>query len=431
MLPSLAFDLTRCLYAPPDPGPRGIDRVDMQFARYCLSDWKGESYAILPTPWGTRALDRKLGQKIADVVEAQWDSTSSAAGDTNFALLREAIMARRGGVIAHGVGRGHLTIIEKHIELVRKVGFHIGHSARRHIPKGTIYFNVGHFGLTLNRMVNWLERRPDVRMAVMLHDAIPITHPELVTRSGQRLYRRMIANACRHAGGFLTTTQAARNAVLHALSEQGYQQSNVYAAQLAVDDVFIRNEAPDMQLRAQPYFVFCSAIEQRKNLSIVLEAWEQRVALGGQAPMLVIVGRRTDKSDEILRPLNENASLRKCVIEVERLSNAGLATLFRNARALLSPSWYEGFGLPVAEALSSGTPVIASDIEAHREVGGPFPTYVSPDNCNGWVHAVVQHEVDSEMRRLSLRVGYKPRNWRTYFEEMTSFIEDLSRPASS
>ncbi len=99
-----------------------------------------------------------------------------------------------------------------------------------------------------------------------------------------------------------------------------------------------------------------------------------------------------------------------------------------HARALLMPSLAEGFGLPIIEALALGTPVLASDLPAHREAGGPFPTYLDPQDSGGWAEAITALATDdaaqeAARRRLS---DYRPFTQADYFRRVRAFLSDLA-----
>lgn len=266
-------------------------------------------------------------------------------------------------------------------------------------------------------------------MVAFLHDAIPITHPELVTPRGRKLFGGFLANACRYASAFITTTETARQDVEQALAGFGRVNPKIWAVPLGVADEFTLEGQPDPELQAAPYFIACSPLEVRKNQMVLLDVWKRMIADGrGDVPTLVLVGKKVGNyGQEIIQRLEGDETMRGRVIQVDRLSNAGLVSLMRNARALLAPSAYEGFGLPLAEALSVGTPVIASDIPSHREVGGKFATYVDPGDCAAWMSAISQHERDWRTRRAALLANYKPRRWRQYFTDLQPFLDDLAR----
>jgi glycosyltransferase involved in cell wall biosynthesis len=101
-----------------------------------------------------------------------------------------------------------------------------------------------------------------------------------------------------------------------------------------------------------------------------------------------------------------------------------------DAMAVVSPSSIEGFGLPIAESLATGTPVIASDIAAHREVGGDFAIFADPIDGRAWLAAIeAMMEARSEARseRLAKIAGYKPLSWQAHVEAARVLMERSAR----
>jgi glycosyltransferase involved in cell wall biosynthesis len=146
-------------------------------------------------------------------------------------------------------------------------------------------------------------------------------------------------------------------------------------------------DPPDPGLAAQNYFVTAGAIEPRKNHLLLLRVWRDLIErLGTAAPKLVIVGSPAQGAGAVLEAI---APLASHVVQASGLSTQGLRRLIRSSRALLMPSWAEGFGLPVQEALALGRPVIASDIPAHREIGAGLPLFLPPDRDDLWLEAIL------------------------------------------
>jgi glycosyltransferase involved in cell wall biosynthesis len=112
------------------------------------------------------------------------------------------------------------------------------------------------------------------------------------------------------------------------------------------------------------------------------------------------------------------------VIEIGGLSTPGLRRLLSNACALLMPSFAEGFGLPIIEALALGTPVIASDLPAHREAGGESVTYLSPIDGLGWLAAIKAH-VKDRARYRARAANCRIRTWPEYLNKLESFLEEV------
>lgn len=96
-------------------------------------------------------------------------------------------------------------------------------------------------------------------------------------------------------------------------------------------------------------------------------------------------------------------------------------------RALLMPTLAEGFGLPIAEALQRGTPVIASDLPALRETGQNIPTCVNPGDANGWARAIIDFVGDGaeRQRQLATMASFRPSNWSDHFSRVENWMDHL------
>ena len=120
--------------------------------------------------------------------------------------------------------------------------------------------------------------------------------------------------------------------------------------------------------------------------------------------------------------------MRGSVRHVSGLSRLAMRKLVANACALLMPSFAEGYGLPVIEALTLGVPTIASDIAIFRETGGKSALFISPIDGLGWKRAIEDFaRPDSAVRLKALRLAraFKPPVEKTYFDQIETFLANL------
>jgi glycosyltransferase involved in cell wall biosynthesis len=231
----------------------------------------------------------------------------------------------------------------------------------------------------------------------------------------------------RYAVGLITTTDVARDAVLDTL-EHNHKSLNVHSAHLPTAPVFLEPDGHDHILGSQEYFLVCGAIEPRKNHLMLLNVWQHLVQVrGAAAPRLVIAGSPAYRGRSILRQFEQCRVLSHSVVAISGLSSPGLRRLIAHARAMLTPSLAEGFGLPLAEALAVGTPVLASDLPAHREVGGHHPVYLDPRDEAGWFASISRMMDDptytAELRRCV--ANFQPVTAERYFANVQAFLEDI------
>jgi glycosyltransferase involved in cell wall biosynthesis len=428
MATPIAYDTVRLLLGSLAATPRGIDRVDLRYARYFFETWPGDCVGTLPTPWGVRWYDRQRVLQGLDRLEQLWLETLRSDEDHVLGRIKGRLSGKHEPRNQKsGEDRRHvLGSASRLLNVLSLKDFSFGASVVRSVPKNAIYVNVGQVGLAIPRIISWLRRRPDVKPVFMLHDVIPLERPELVSSKDYRRHGTIVDRTARYASGLISSTNAARDAVLNALSLRGRSDIPVEAVPLPVAPVFLANDGPDRELDEHDYFVVCGTIEPRKNHLLLLNVWRELVRRRGErAPKLVIVGSPGWGAEPVLRMLRQARLLHGRVIFARGLSSPALRRLVAHARALLMPSFAEGFGLPVIEALAVGTPVIASDLPAHREIAGDLAIYRDPTDGPGWLAAICMFvDGNGEAAEMRRRVGaYKPGTWGQYFLRIERFLK--------
>jgi glycosyltransferase involved in cell wall biosynthesis len=216
-----------------------------------------------------------------------------------------------------------------------------------------------------------------------VHDAIPLTQPDLTPIDAVR-HRRLLERIVNRADRIVTVSCMARDEIVTAL---GCDPTLVVNCGQAVS---CANPAPVLPPGLSPggYYLFCGTIEPRKNLLSLAEAHLQ----SRPTRPLVICGPLGWRGRDIQRRLERMPNVRL----MPYLDRAMLLGLIASARALLFPSLAEGFGLPVAEAMTLGTPVLTSAGGALEEVAGGAAQLVDPRDTGEMARRIV--ELDSSDR---------------------------------
>jgi len=266
-------------------------------------------------------------------------------------------------------------------------------------------------------------RAKGVRFVPLLHDMIPVSHPEYSPASGKRRHLARIDTVSRLADGALVVSAASRDAVAGHLAGQGMRCPPLAVVHPGLDLPEHLGPAPSAQ---GPYFVILSTIAPRKNHLLMLQIWRE-LAPRADAPRLLIIGRRGWENDSAFRLLDRGDFAGR-VEELGRLPDAETAAVLRGATALLFPSLEEGFGIPLAEALAMGVPAIASDIPVFREVGGEVPEFRHPLDGPGWRDAILAMAVPGSPMRAAqldrLAKWHAPR-WDAHFATVEGFLDKV------
>jgi len=236
-------------------------------------------------------------------------------------------------------------------------------------------------------------------IVVTMHDVAPLAVPDPRSRALFRnwLWRRRYADTARHATLIIADSAFTATEITAHL---GVAPERIRVVHLAADDAPIPppgGEAAVLErLGVSPPFVLTvGAADHRKNIAMA-EAAVGRAVAHGTHITLVQAGPRKRSARTTAAPWNRRLGF---------VSADDLATLYRTATALVVPSRYEGFGLPVLEAMRFGTPVVASRVASLPEVGGDAVAWFAPDDLNTLVAHIVRLAADDAERARMTAAG--------------------------
>lgn len=229
---------------------------------------------------------------------------------------------------------------------------------------------------------------------------VPTVHDLAFLRLPHTVQKETLDNLHRHLPGTLfaaDTLIAVSSATASDLQQlAGVARRRVHVVHEGVDEGFTP-EGPRAAGLPERYLLFVSTLEPRKNVEGMLSGFAEAVARG-YTGQLVLVGRWGWNTGQIQRALAANP-VRHRILHLDNLDRPGLQAALRGAEALLFPSWLEGFGLPVVEAMASGTPVILANTSSLPEVGGDAALYVNPAEPGEMADAILRLASDPELRR--------------------------------
>src|SRR5262249_31593077 len=234
----IAFDLTRLFIGPITTTPRGIDRVDLGYARHFFEQWNGDCVGVLPTPWGIRWFNRDRSMNVIKFIENFWGETHEAHTDPAYAWVKARLRGERPSVPLKKKQPAPARLLFGFINFARQYGLAFGQPISS-LPRGTVYLNTGQITLAAPPLLTWLGSRTDVRPVFMLHDAIPIEYPEYCSPRSSRSHRQMLASTARYAKGLIVTTDAAGESIRRELPRIDRTELAVIVAQLPVPLPFL------------------------------------------------------------------------------------------------------------------------------------------------------------------------------------------------
>ena len=409
--------------------PAGVDRVDASFAAHFLSAEVPNRKAVLFTPLGPRAVRIAEARRIFEGVQIHWRETQRPEEDGAFARVRDALL----GLPPSQPRRPQKAAISQRFSEALRVGaraalLHAG--AWRQIATigaNAIYLNVSQYPLSRPSYFRWLHERPDVKSVFMIHDLLPIEYPEFFRPDSVERHARRLKVFAEIAAGAIVSTTAVAEALLAYIQRLGRKTLPLLIRPLPVSPTFHGPREHDEGLAAQPYFIICGTIEPRKNHLLLLNVWRELARYCGSAtPKLIVAGARGWENENIVDMLERCPAIRDHVIEASGLSTPSLKRLIDNARAVLMPSFAEGYGLPVAEALAAGTPVLASDLPSLRVMAGSAITWLDPVDGLGWLAAIRRlSEEPAHWTRFRRDQPFEAFSSKAYFQQIEAFLSTI------
>jgi glycosyltransferase involved in cell wall biosynthesis len=391
--PRIALDLSRLLARAGRSAPTGIDRVELAYARHFIARGDAGLVFLARTPLG--GLAPLPAQGAADFVAALDANWRGATTGSSLAM----ILAAQKLFVSAALGRSWID------------------------DRDAVYLLVSHQHLDRPGPIARLKRRKGAHFVPFVHDLIPLRFPEFARPGHAERHRRRIETVARFADAVIVNSEATGADLEPAL---GDRTPPIIVAPLGIDPPPVSEPSSKVN---RPYFICVGTIEPRKNHLLLLNLWRRLAAEHGKnAPRLVLVGRRGWENENVIDLLQRSPPIRRLVDERGALADRAMIELLASARALLMPSFAEGYGLPVAEALNAGTPVLCSDLASLREVGQQVPEYLDPLDGPAWQRAIIDYsQPDSPRRRAQLGrlASWRAPSWDSHFAIVDELIERI------
>jgi len=257
---------------------------------------------------------------------------------------------------------------------------------------------------------------PHIRKVLTVHDVVWKRFPETMKRGGRFIEALLMPLSLRIADCVVTDSQFTRSEVLTFFPGVKSKIDVIYLASSLQN-----NGATGPSPITSPYFLFVGSNEPRKNLERMLLAYVQYRKLSPHPSDLVIAGSFQWGDFSVIDFIRTN-DLQTCVHLIQHVDDGVLSALYAHAQALVLVSLYEGFGLPLVEAMQWGIPLIASNTSSVAEIAGDAGLLVDPDDTDAIAQAFKRMTEDDTMR---MELAHKSRARGLQFSwEQTGFRND-------
>jgi glycosyltransferase involved in cell wall biosynthesis len=249
-------------------------------------------------------------------------------------------------------------------------------------------------------------KKANIASVVTIHDLIFYRYPQYYPWLDRKIYEYKVQYACKHADQIIAISEQTKRDLINFLDVDNskiqvvYQncnpQFNIHASVNEKDRIKNLYQLPD------EYLLNVGTIETRKNALLIVKALKELDSF----IHLVIIGKDTPYSQSIKDYVEANG-LKNRVHFLKNVSFKDLPGIYQEAKIFIYPSEFEGFGIPIVEALSSGVPVIAATGSCLEEAGGPGSIYVDPKNSVELAKQIQFVLSNKEQREKMILAGYE------------------------
>jgi glycosyltransferase involved in cell wall biosynthesis len=273
-----------------------------------------------------------------------------------------------------------------------------------------------------------LKRRFGTRFVMTVHDLIPIYARDTCDQDTARVFEEFMRRALRHADHLLSVSENTAKDLRRYTRTLQIAEPPITVTRNGssfAEFLPIKMSAGELGQADLPerFVLFVATIEGRKNHQLMLDIWRRMIADGDDPPHLVCVGRLGWKSSAFISTLVETHYLGGKVLLLRDICDADLRLLYNRCLFTVCPTLYEGWGLPVGEALALGRICVSSDRASIPEVAGEFGVYIDIDDFEQSLKVVrdlIANAATRNKLEAKIRHGYVPITWREVAEKVVA-----------
>jgi glycosyltransferase involved in cell wall biosynthesis len=278
----------------------------------------------------------------------------------------------------------------------------------------------------------YLRTRENIKIVTCCYDLIPVLYPQYCVGEVAALFTSYFLDVAEGSDLVLCISRQTQKDLLEMLDRTGGRRVKTQVFYLGsnlpsnVGGVSTEVEG----LITKPFILYVSSIERRKNHEVLYRAYHLLCKEGkrDQLPILVFVGMQGWGVGDLLKDIELDPMVKGLIVQLNHVNDAELLKLYETAMFCVYPSLYEGWGLPVAEALSFGKVVLSSNKASLPEVGGDLVAYLEPWDTSGWAEAIIRTATNEESRKQMeavIRERHVSRKWSDSARDVYTGIGEL------
>ena len=304
------------------------------------------------------------------------------------------------------------------------------------IEEGSVFFDIDSvWNSRLRRSeICPIMKANGVKLAVFVHDIIPVTHPQFCHSNTMYFFMNYIGAYIQYADIIVTSTQSTLDEINKLSDQLHLERKPGFVTSLGADFKMEKKQKQNgvsseikKIVKNRKYILLVGTIEPRKNHKVVLDAFDAKLFEKGLS--LIFAGRIGWNIQEFEERMKNHPMKDKQFFHISNASDDEIDYLYKNAYMMAFPTYTEGFGLPLIEALERKTPVIACNCPVLREIGQKYCEYFNPDDVQAFVEKIEYYLNNvQEYQKLKNKIKrFKPDTWDKVSIKMIDAIKTLEK----
>jgi len=266
----------------------------------------------------------------------------------------------------------------------------------------------------------------------MFHDVAYLRYPEFLQPRISAFYKKWIPRYLAYTDHIITVSEFSKSEIV---SGYNIHPDKISVVHNGITDSYkpvpedIKKETRNKYADGHPYFLYLGAIHPRKNIHTLVQAFNQFKSEHKSDTQLVLAGRASWQTQEVTNAI-ANSPWKNEIKLPGYISTVEAVTLVGSAEVMIYPSFYEGFGLPLVEAMACGVPVICSNVSSLPEVAGNAALLFDPNDSNALAHQMNTITTDHSLREKMIGLGHQRTgdfSWDTAADKIYSILERFAK----
>lgn len=380
--------------------------------------------------------------------ELDIDKSLTKRGHGIFYKTETSLKAKEGHDVEYGVSaREHFFMLvkkaakklERHNpEVYKKVSARLNSAVQirpgsvvQPTPRDTLIVLWGEWGDEKYRATITTVKGHGTTLVQVVYDMLPVLAPQYSGHSTQAMYDHY-TQTMPISDLVLSISESTKNDLTKWLRDQNLKVPKIEVFRLGDDFALSKPIKPSQSsfidgMGSEKNYILCvGTVEARKNHTLLYYVYKLARERGIQLPKMVIAGRRGWRSDDIFEIITSDPEVKDDIIFVQNTSDEELSWLYRNCMFTVYPSFYEGWGIPIAESIAYGKPSISSNTSSMPEVAKGLIDYFSPLSTDECLAALVKLLSKTEFEKAKSRISnYQITSWDDTYHQVNNAIMDV------